>query len=280
LATISPVDGSRTTIAPADVGTRTAYLTGSTMKAVTLTAALEEGVVSPTDSFDCEQGAWKYQGQVMHDPAPHGTLTVPEMLAVSTNVGFAKIFDRLGGARLERWLKVFHFGVAPEIEGASGGSTPVHIEDKSFAGAVAAIGDSATATPLQMAAAYAAIANGGFYVAPTLAHRTGSAPREAIMKPETSRTMVTLLEGAVNSEQATGKLARVAGTRVAGKTGTAGWELPDGREGVYASFVGFFPSTAPRFVIVVGVEQPREGGTGPSAAAPGFARVASRILGT
>jgi cell division protein FtsI (penicillin-binding protein 3) len=263
----------------ADVATQSAYVTGSTLKALTLTAALEAGAVTETDRFDCQHGQWTYDHKVLQDAGSNGVLSVPEMLAVSTNIGFAKIFDRLGGEKLGRWLRLFHLGVAPPVPGATAGWIPERIEDHSYAGAVTAIGESVTASPLQLAAAYAAIANGGAYVAPTLERRRGDAPREVIMKPETARTMTTMLEAAVYGEHATGKLAQIAGVKVAGKTGTAGWDRPDGSEGTYASFVGFAPSRAPRFVMVVGVEQPSQAYTGASIAAPAFARVGARVLG-
>jgi cell division protein FtsI (penicillin-binding protein 3) len=243
---------------PADVAAQSAYVTGSTLKALTLTAALEEGAIVPTDRFDCERGQWTYDHKILHDAGAHGVLTVPEMLAVSSNIGFAKVFDRLGGEKLGRWLRLFHLGVAPPVPGAIAGWIPERIDDHSYAGA--------------------AIANGGAYVAPTLERRAGDAPREVIMKPETARAVVAMLEEAVDGEHATGKRARIAGVRVAGKTGTAGWELPDGSEGTYASFIGFAPSRAPRFVIVVGVEQPSNDYTGASIAAPAFAKVGKRIL--
>jgi cell division protein FtsI (penicillin-binding protein 3) len=192
------------------------------------------------------------------------------MMAVSTNIGFSKVFDRLGGARLERWLRRFHFGAAP-------GDLPVPIEDKSFRGAVVAIGEAMTASPLQLAAAYAVFANDGAYVAPTLNRREGPAPRERMISPETARAIVSMLEGVVTSERATGKAARVAGVRVAGKTGTA--ELSPGGKSVYASFVGIAPVERPRFVILVGVEDPRGGESGGKVAAPVFARIAARALG-
>jgi beta-lactamase regulating signal transducer with metallopeptidase domain len=264
--------------APADVATGRAFVTGSTLKAVTLAAALDEGVVRPDDRFDCENGSTKVQGQELHDAHTGlGTLTVGELVAVSSNVGFAKIFDRLGGARLGRWLHAFRFGVAP-FDGAVGGWVPARIDDHTYAGAVAAIGEAVTASPLQVAAAYAALANDGEYVVPTLAHRAEPARRERIMKPETARTVVGLLEGVVSSEMGTGKLARIDGVRVAGKTGTASWDLPGGGEATYASFVGLVPANAPRFVILVGVAQPKGDAYGGNVAAPAFAKVASRAL--
>jgi cell division protein FtsI (penicillin-binding protein 3) len=232
--------------------------------------------VSPGDRIDCENGARSYGARTLRDTRAYGTLTVPEMLAVSSNIGFAKVFDRLGGEKLDRWLRRFHFGTPP-LPGAAAGQMPARPEDRSFEGATMAIGQAMTASPLQVAAAYAAIANDGAYVAPTLTRRVGPAPREAILKPDTARALLSMLEQVVTGEHATGKQARLAGTRVAGKTGTAEWESPSG--GIYASFVGIVPADRPRFVILVGVEGPREGGYGGTVAAPAFARVASRVLG-
>jgi beta-lactamase regulating signal transducer with metallopeptidase domain len=272
-------DAGRAHGAPTDVAVRSAYVPGSTMKAVTLAAALDEGVVSPDERFDCENGAWTYQGQMLRDHGSHGVLSLPEMVAVSSNIGFAKLFDRLGGERFGRWLRAFHFGAAPPVDGANPGSIPDRIEDGSFAGATAVIGGAVTASPLQVAAAYAALANGGEYVAPTRTRRTGAAPRERLMKLETARRVVGMLEGVVYGDHATGGLARIDGVRVAGKTGTASWDLPGGGEAIYASFVGLVPSTSPRFVILVGVVQPKgEQVSGGTVAAPAFARVASRAL--
>jgi beta-lactamase regulating signal transducer with metallopeptidase domain len=264
--------------ARADLALQRAYVIGSTFKPVMLAAALDEGVVTPADRFDCENGARAYGDRILRDAGAYGTLTVPEMLAVSTNVGFSKVFDRLGGDRLGHWLRRFHFGAAPALPGAAAGTLPARIEDQSFEGACVAIGEGRmTATPLQLVAAYAVLANDGIYLAPTLTRRS-PAPGEPLLKPSTAGAVVAMLEEAVNSEHATGKAARIAGVRVAGKTGTAAW-LPDGSEGTYSSFVGIVPAEHPRFVILVGVESPRGNESGGKVAAPAFARLASRALG-
>ncbi len=269
--------------APADVAARRAFITGSTLKSFTLAAALDEGAVSPGESFDCEGGSFVYRGKRMSDPTPRGVLTVPEMLATSTNVGFTKVYDRLGGERLGRRLRAFRFGVAPPVEGATAGDAPKLEAGTSYEGAVLAIGEAMAASPLQLAAAYGALANDGAYVAPTLAPAAAAAPaREQVVKPETARAVMRMLDGVVNGELGTGKLARFDGARVAGKTGTAAWSLPNGGEGAYASFVGVVPAPPPRssrLVILVGLLQPHaENATGGAAAAPAFARVASRVL--
>jgi beta-lactamase regulating signal transducer with metallopeptidase domain len=258
--------------ARADVGSQRAYATGSTLKAIVLAAALEEGAVAPADRFDCDQGARAYGSRTLNDSHPNGVLTLPEMLAVSSNVGFSKVFDRLGGDRLGRWLLRFHFGAAP-------GDAPTRVEDRSYEGALLALGQGLRASPLQVAAAYATLANDGVYVEPTLTHRAAPAPGEAVVTPKTARLVVGMLEEAVHGEKATGAAARVANVRVAGKTGTADHATPDGHDAVYASFVGMLPAGRSRYVILVGVDAPRAGGWGGTVGAPAFARVASRILG-
>ncbi len=266
-------DAGRDRGVKADVARLHASPPGSTMKLVVLAAALEAGVVSATDSIDCEQGSWAYGGHRIHDGRENGVLSLPQAVAVSSNVAAVKLFDRVGGERFGRELRALHFGAAP-------GTIPERVDDHSFAGALAVIGEGVSATPLQVAAAYVAVANGGRYVEPSFS--TAASPRpETVMKPETAHAVLTMLDEVVNGEAGTGKLARVAGARVAGKTGTAVWDVGDGTEQVYPSFVGIVPEEAPRFVILVGVEQPKDDGNGVggwNVAAPAFARVATRAL--
>ncbi len=264
--------------ASANIALDRAYVTGSTLKTITLAAALEERAVTLADRLDCEMGARSYGDLVLRDAHRHGVLSVAEILRVSSNIGFSKIFDRLGGDKLAHWLHRFHFAEAPALPGAAKGELIVPIEDRSFRGGVVAAGEAMTATPLQMALAYAVIANDGLYVPPTLVPRTGEVPSERVIKPETARALLPILEQVVSAADGTGHHARVAGVRVAGKTGTAEWPLPGGGSGIYASFIGFFPAEKPRFLILVGVESPRGGGTGGEVAAPVFARVAARAL--
>ena len=120
-----------------------------------------------------------------------------------------------------------------------------------------------TATPREVTRAYAALANGG----------------DGIVSKTTASRVSTLLEGVVESEHGTGVKARVAGVRVAGKTGTADWTLPDGTNVRYASFVGWVPANKPRYVIFVGVEaSPSAQVWGGNIAAPVFSRVAAHAL--
>jgi cell division protein FtsI (penicillin-binding protein 3) len=260
-----------------DVATTQTFVTGSTMKALTLATAFENKVLSPSDRIDCAGGKLVIEGREMHDVSPHGMLSVPELLAVSSNVGFARIYDRVGGEAFARTLSAFGLGRAP-WPGAASGDRPVRTADHSYDGAVVAIGEALAESPLQMAAAYAVIANGGDYAAPTM-NRRPSAGRDRVIAPETARLVSDMLEAAVYSESATGKRAQVSGVRVAGKTGTAEYTLAGGKTTTYASFVGFAPKDSPRWVVVVGLAEPSAGYAGGTIAAPAFSRVVTRALG-
>ncbi len=228
------------------------YVTGSTIKPFLLAAALDEGLVTESDVFDCSRG--ERGGRILHDASPLGRTPLPEVVARSSNVGFAQIFDRLGGARTDHVLRRFHFTTPPELARAPAGD---------WKGAVTAIGATMTATPRQMTRAYAALANGG----------------DGIVKETTAKRVTALLEGVVSSEHGTGRNAHVESARVAGKTGTSEWTDDDGSRTTYASFVGYFPAEQPRYVIFVGVESPsRDEAWGGNVAAPVFARIAARAL--
>jgi beta-lactamase regulating signal transducer with metallopeptidase domain len=230
---------------------------GSTMKPLVIAAALEEGVIHPSDKFDASPGPLA----PLKDAEPHGVLDVREILTVSSNVGLAKIFDRLGGAKLATWGKRFHLA-----------SVPSTIPDGP-SGAAVAIGAKFSSSPLEIAAAFATLANGGVYHAPTFVPRRDDGER--VVRAETATTVLDLLEG-VTSDHGTGKAARLDGVKVAGKTGTS--HLGEGPNDYYASFVGTAPADHPRYVIFVGAETPRDGGSGGKVAAPVFARVMNRLL--
>ncbi len=142
-------------------------------------------------------------------------------------------------------------------------------------GAIIALGEGSTTTPFALASAYGVFANDG------LLATGGSAQPERVIKASTAKTVRAMLEGAVDSERATGKAAAVAGARVGGKTGTS--DDPDCAScvqgsGTFASFVGIVPIDAPRWVIYVGVGKPNKEGSGGTIAAPAFSRVATRAL--
>ena len=226
----------------------------STLKPLVVALALDAGVIQPDQLFDCGDGRRGYGERELSDAGRYGWLDAAGVLAVSSNVGMSRIFDALGGARLARGLERLRVA---QIEPP---------RDQSIEGAVAAIGQRRVAsTPLALASAYAAVANGGVLVAP------GVDP-ERVLSESAAARLSSMLEQAVAGERATGKAARIPGIRVAGKTGTSD------AEHIFASFVGFVPAERPRFVIYVGIGLAGPEGSGGTTAAPVFARLARRAL--
>ena len=224
----------------------------STLKPLTIALALDAGRITPEQRFDCGNGQRLYGAETLRDANPYGLLSVSEILAVSSNVGTSRVFDALGAPGLRDGLG--RFGLA----------APADIDAGTFRGAAAAIGHRLRTTPLALATAYAALANGGLRPSP------GNLG-ERLIAENTANSLRTMLEGAVSSERATGKAAQIPGLRVAGKTGTS-----DGEQ-VLASFAGFLPAEAPRFVIYVGIEGADRNASGATAAAPVFARIGRQL---
>jgi cell division protein FtsI (penicillin-binding protein 3) len=240
--------------------TRT-FVTGSTLKTLTFAAAFEEKSIGPDAKVDC--ATREYPEGALHDASPHGTLTLSEVLAVSSNVGTSRVYDTLGLDRLTAWFRRFHFDDPPS-------HLPAVPDAKGLRAAMLAAGELAETTPMQMAAAYTAIFNGGTYASPTT--DPNQVHTEPLLHPETTQMLLTMLEGAVTT--GTGKLARIEGHRVAGKTGTG-----DHGGNYYGSFVGSVLDAKKPFVILVAFDLPQSSGyTGATVAAPTFARIAKRLL--
>lgn len=214
---------------------------GSTVKPLVVAAALDAGSIAPSDRFD----ASPQPNATIEDSEPHGMLDVGEILAVSSNVGISKIVGKLDPGTLAAGLERFHLPATPPDAVSTG---------------------SLASTPLDMAAAYGVLADGGIYHAPSFAAHDDAGQR--IIRADTAATTLALLEG-VTGDHGTGKAARVDGVRVAGKTGTSR---------TYASFIGIAPLDQPRYVVFVGAESPRDGGSGGQVAAPVFSRVMTRLL--
>lgn len=245
------------------LATARTFVTGSTLKTIVFAAALEEKTITPETKVDC--ATRKYGTAELTDASPHGTLSIADALAVSSNVAASRVYDTLGLDRLYAWLRRFHFDDAPS-------HLPIVQDPHGIDAAALAAGELAEATPMQMAAAYAAIVNGGTWVAPTSSR--GPVVEERVLARETTAAVLTMLEGVVTSDIGTGKLARVEGHRVAGKTGTG-----EHHGKYYGSFVGTVLDATTPFVVLVGFELPQSSGyTGASVAAPTFARIARRIV--
>ncbi|MEV4822793.1 penicillin-binding transpeptidase domain-containing protein [Micromonospora sp. NPDC049274] len=274
--------GGSDPVAREDAATSFVIEPGSVHKAITYAAALQEGVITPDTTFPIANAIKKGDTWFPDThPANGRKMSVPGMLAYSSNVGAITVGDRLGRDRLIDYQKRFGLG-KPTGEGlpgeASGRLLPADEWSESSRGSVP-IGHSVDATPLQMAAAYAAIANDGTYVQPHLVketigpdgkHTPAPAPvTRSVLSPQNAAALRTMLEAVTTVEGATGTLAAVPGYRVAGKTGT-GWRRVDGKRqpGEVSSFIGMAPAEKPRYVIAVFVYAP--GGGGAAIANPAF----------
>jgi beta-lactamase regulating signal transducer with metallopeptidase domain len=285
---LDPAKGEILALANPDAA-RQAYITGSTMKTLTIAAALDAGVVRGDQKLDCQPRPG--ESPALSDTTPHGWLDPAEILEVSSNVGALRVYQLLGDARFDRAVTRFH--LADERFPVQLKFAPFSALPSARSGSLArgeaggAVGDGFVSTPIQMVTAYAVFANGGEYVAPSLVRSmrdeagriywTHAPKREPVLRAETAKAMLEMLERAVDGRNATGKAARVQGLRVAGKTGTSQLHEPNASQ-VYASFIGIVPVDAPRYVILVSAVDPAEGQWGGTVAAPTFARIAARAL--
>jgi cell division protein FtsI (penicillin-binding protein 3) len=259
------------------------YEPGSTFKLVTVAAGLEEHVVKPTSSFVLPP-TLQVADRVIRESHPRGTerMSVRAIVERSSNIGTITIAQRLGEGRLAYWIDRFGFGKPTGIDfpGESPGfALPPGEWSGSTIGTVP-IGHGIAVTPIQMARAYAAIANGGILVQPRLVERVDGKsverPRgKRIVSRRVSRDMLAMLRGVV--VEGTGTQAAIPGYTVAGKTGTAakidaggGYSHTD----YVASFVGLVPATKPRLVIMVMVDEPSGAFYGGDVAAPAFREIA------
>jgi cell division protein FtsI/penicillin-binding protein 2 len=259
------------------------YEPGSTFKLVTVAAALQEQVVTPGTSFRLAPTI-KVADRVIKESHDRATqrMSVREIVEYSSNIGTITIAQRLGEGRLASWIDRFGFGQRTGIDfpGESPGfALPLEEWSGSTIGTVP-IGHGIAVTPIQMARAYAAIANGGVLVDPHLVERVDgrTAPRgkrRRVVSEQVSRQMLAMLRGVV--VEGTGTAAAIPGYTVAGKTGTAAKIDANGRYShsrYVASFVGLVPATKPKLVIMVMVDEPRGSIYGGDVAAPAFREIA------
>lgn len=267
------------------------YEPGSTIKAAVFAAAFNEGLITPDDRYDCEDGVWFYRNRPLRDFRPYGILTVTDLLKKSSNIGTAKIALKLGEKRLENYLREFGFGSKPGtgLAEEERGIFPRHTEWDGIAITRIPIGHSISATALQIAALYSTLANGGQRMRPYVVDRVVGANGNLIyeahpevvatpVRPEVARLMCSLLQG-VTEEGGTARRARIDGYSVAGKTGTT-MKIIDGRYTTgrnFASFAGFLPVEDPEITVVIVIDEPK-GRTGGMTAAPAFQRVAGQLV--
>lgn len=266
---------------------------GSTMKTFVIASALRKGILQPNKKYYCEKGRFKVGDRIIRESSSrdqYEDLTVAEILAVSSNVGMTKIAFEMGAEEVRKGLLDFGFGqkLNVDLPGEARGLIaalpwrPHLLSNISF-------GHGMAATPLQIANAFAAIANGGVLNTPYIVDSVRDAetgelkhsqvkPLRRVLNSDQAAQMRAMLVG-VTTGIGTGKNARVEGFMVGGKTGTAQKVNPNGRGylpgGYISSFGGFIPANDPKFVIYVAVDAPKKGYYASTVAAPVFARIAS-----
>jgi cell division protein FtsI/penicillin-binding protein 2 len=265
------------------------YEPGSTFKAFTVAGALQDGKVTPDTPFDLAPQI-QVADRTIGESHPRGPerLTTAQILAQSSNVGAITIGQRLGATRFDYWVRKFGFGkkTGVDLPGEERGLVlPVSKYSGSSMGNLP-IGQGESVTPMQMAAAYSAIANGGVLRAPRLVRRvdgklTGLPKGHRVISKATSMQLRLMLEGAF-APGGTASEVSIPGYQLAGKTGTA--NKIDPRTGEYskanyiASFMGFAPALHPKLMIGVMVDEPQGAIYGGVVAAPAFGKIASFAL--
>jgi cell division protein FtsI/penicillin-binding protein 2 len=268
-----------------------AYEPGSTMKVVTMAAALDQGLITPDTTLD-DQGCmsfsdgtptvcnWKF--------IPYGTETMTQVLEHSANVGAAYVAHNiLGPSRYYPYLERFGFGQATGIDGPEDAGyyrTPADSRWTESDLTRQAFGQSILATPLQVAMAYEAVANGGVMMRPYLVASINNDGHVVTTQTQIERRVINahaaqLLTGMLEQSALHGfaQLAQVPGYTIAAKTGTATTQGISADQ-TEASLAGFIPATNPRFVILVKLDRPQKAIYGSTAAAPLWGTIAQQLM--
>jgi cell division protein FtsI (penicillin-binding protein 3) len=263
------------------------YEPGSTFKAFTVAAALEEKTVTPTSEFTLPP-VLQVADRTIEDSHPRGTetMSVATILAHSSNVGAATIGLGIGAPKFDKWIRRFGFGRPTGVQYPAE-EQGLLLDLDEYSGSTLgneAMGQGLSVTPIQMVAGYTAIANGGMLRPPRLIKKVGDEPVEEpegrqIISPQVSSEIREMLEG-VLAPGGTAAEVSVPGYTLAGKTGTA--EVAENGEysdtKYVASFIGFAPAQNPQLLAAVIVDQPQGEIYGGSVAAPAFGQIAEFAL--
>jgi cell division protein FtsI (penicillin-binding protein 3) len=291
LATVPTFDPNKPSEAalagPQNRAVSDAFEPGSTSKVMTMAAVIEEGKANPLTKITVPP-VLKTTYKTWHDDVPHGTLklTLNGVLARSSNIGTILASQKIGGAKLYSYLKKFGIGEPTGLHfpGESKGFVPAPQNWSATSFGTIAFGQGLSLTAVQAASVYSTIANDGVRVAPTLiagytapdgTYQGAASPATTRVVSPTTATQVRQMLESVVSDDGTAPKAAIPGYRVAGKTGTAN-RIDDSchcYRGYTASFVGMAPADAPRLVVAVFLQNPRNGHFGGQLAAPVFKKV-------
>jgi cell division protein FtsI (penicillin-binding protein 3) len=267
---------------------------GSLLKVFLLAAALQEEISKENDIVFCENGAYTIKGHTtIHDMAPHGWLTIKDIIRLSSNIGSYKIGKELGARRFYRYLDAFGFTEKTGVDLLGEDTGEIHPPDSwsHVDLAIISFGQGVSVTPLQLITALSCIANGGSLMRPYLVERITDGRgkdvveffpevRKKVLSEEMCRRITAVLKGVVNT--GTGIRARIPGYEVAGKTATA--QKVDRATGKYseekviASFMGYLPADNPRLAILVVLDEPKRTPYGGTAATPIFQGIAEELI--
>ena len=264
---------------------------GSTLKPLVAAIGIEQGVVRGGEQMNCENGSYRMGRHNIHDVHPIGSVSFSEAVVRSSNICMSKVGERLGRERLHRGLSDFGFGSLSGVE-FTGEARGILRPPKSWRRidmATHSFGQGVAVTALQLTRSYAAIANGGYLVRPTLLRKSAGAEagRQRIISASTASEVRKMLRGVTEDEGGTGARAKIRGLPVYGKTGTAQKARKDGRgydpDNVLTSFIGFVDAPIKNqklsYVLLVVVDEPnvmpRWGGV---LAAPIFKRSMEQVL--
>ena len=263
------------------------YEPGSTIKPLIAAACLEEGITHLAEPVDCEQGAWRIEHRTLHDFHPYGVLPFSAVVSKSSNIGMAKMGIRLGPERLRDWVVKFGLVTPTTLPLPGEGRGHVTALDRwnLYSTTSVPMGHEVATTPIRLACAYAALANGGILREPRLVMGVhGPRSRRDFPPDEGTRILSPLVaKGQIGAAlvstvvQGTGKRSSIAGVAVAGKTGTA--EIIGRQDKVVASFIGYAPAEDPEILVLILVEEPQgKRPTGGTVAAPAVRAVLKEAL--
>jgi cell division protein FtsI (penicillin-binding protein 3) len=273
------------------------YDPGSTFKPFLVAGAMEEKIVKETDKFFCENGNYKIANRVIHEANKkrYGTLMVKEILKYSSNIGSAKIAQKMGKEKFYDYIQKFGFGEKTGIDlpGESPGSVRPVKNWVPVDTAMIAFGQGVSVTAIQLISAVSAIANDGVLMKPYIVR--GFADKDnrliklytptvvrKVVSPGVAKRLTNMLTEVVGADDGTGKNAKIVNVAVAGKTGTS--QKFDSTRGVYSServrtsFMGFFPADNPQVAILVILDEPQRDKWGGVASAPVFKKIGEQIL--
>jgi len=257
---------------------------GSTMKPISLAAALERKVVTTDTIIDTGKGAYRYEGKFIRDTHAHGEIAVKEVIKVSSNIGSAKISEKVSSNNLAAMYRKFGYGIKTGINfpGEVSGTVRKHTTWKKIDHSRASYGYGMNSTLIQTAQAYTVFANEGKLKPISLIIRDDLKISKKVLSSKTTKDMLLMLESVTDGDGGTAPKAKVYGYRVAGKTGTTRKYI----NGEYAkdkyigTFVGLGPVSNPRFVMAIMIDEPlvEKGYAGGTLAGPVFSRVMSKAF--